>query len=281
MPNPRAFASRKKLALDGAHQQAVLVLAGDEGREAVPARRVLRRDHLLRRKVRAADVAHLALPHEIVERAQRLLDRRLLIWPVQLVEVDPVGAQPLQARLDRMHDVTPRRTAQLARIVHRQAELGCEHDLLALVTENASERLFRTAFVAVAVRGVDQVDAEVDRLVHDALRRRKIDTAAEIVAAEPDDGHVERRSPELAFCILVLRSSEELRKRSRTGWPHASRRVTASSSHEDRVARLTAGAQPESRASSGVAISRPSPRAIPTMRSTSTALFFANSPGAI
>src|SRR6476659_1208817 len=60
---------RKTLALDGAHQQAVLVLTGDEGREAVPARRVLRRDYLLWRKVRAADVADFTLPHEIVERA--------------------------------------------------------------------------------------------------------------------------------------------------------------------------------------------------------------------
>ena len=36
-----------------------------------------------------------------------------------------------------------------------------------------------------------------------------------------------------------------------------------------------------SRASSGVAISRPNPRAMLTMRSTRTALFLANSPGAI
>ena len=35
------------------------------------------------------------------------------------------------------------------------------------------------------------------------------------------------------------------------------------------------------RASSDVATSRPSPRAMPTMRSTSTALFLANSPGAM
>src|SRR5262245_23065770 len=61
---------RKKIALDVAHQQAVLVLAGDECRQTVPLRRVLRRDHLLRRQVRAADESHLALADEIIERTQ-------------------------------------------------------------------------------------------------------------------------------------------------------------------------------------------------------------------
>ena len=100
-------------------QAETLTLAGNEGRKAVPARCVVGRDHLLRRKVRAADKADLALPHELVERAQRLLDRRLLVGPVQLIEVDPIGAQPLQARLDRMHYVARRRTSQLACVIHR------------------------------------------------------------------------------------------------------------------------------------------------------------------
>src|SRR5262245_34950982 len=104
---------------------------------------------------------------------------------MQLVKVDPMGVESLQARLDRVHDVAPRRTPELS--VHRQAEFGREHDLSALLAEDFSEPLLRAALVAVTVGGVDQVDAEINGLVYDAARRCKIDTAAEIVAAETDD----------------------------------------------------------------------------------------------
>jgi len=57
--------------------------------------------------VAPAEEAHLALPHQIIERAQGFLDRGLRVRAMQLVKVDPIGAQPLQARLDRVHDVAP------------------------------------------------------------------------------------------------------------------------------------------------------------------------------
>ena len=87
----------------------------------------------------------------------------------------------------------------LARVVHLQAELAGENDLLALRPENSSEFLLRAAAVAVAVGGVDQVDAAIDRRVHDPLRRLEIDAAAEIIAAEPDDGDFKRGGSELTF----------------------------------------------------------------------------------
>src|SRR3954447_12849120 len=70
--------------------------------------------------------------------------------------------------------------------------------MLAFVAEDASELFLRAAPVAIAVGRVDQVDAERDRLVYHALRRREVDAAAEIVAAEPDHGHLERRGAQPA-----------------------------------------------------------------------------------
>ena len=61
--------------------------------------------------------------HQIVERAHGLLDRRLRIGPVHLVEIDPVGAQPLQARLDGPHDIGPRGVARPRAVAHRQPNL--------------------------------------------------------------------------------------------------------------------------------------------------------------
>jgi len=118
---------------------------------------------------------------------------------MQLVKVDPISIESPQARFDRVHNVAPRRTLELAGIVHRQAELGCEHDVLALGAEDSPEPLFRAALGAIAVGGIDQIDAEVDRLVHDTAGRREIDAAAEIIAAETDDGYLERRAAEPAF----------------------------------------------------------------------------------
>src|SRR5262249_41141491 len=155
-----------------------------------------------------------------------------------------------EGRLARLHDVGARRPLELAGVVHRHAELAREHDRFALLAENSSEPLLRAAFVAVAVGGVDQVDAELDRLAYDAARRRKIDAAAEIVAAEAE-GHLERGATEPPLV------------------------------HPDRLAHCACLSPRIFRASSGVAIPRPSPRAMPAMRSTSTALFLANSPGAI
>ncbi|MDT5057171.1 MAG: hypothetical protein QOF66_5537 [Mycobacterium sp.] len=46
---------------------------------------------------RRAESPDLALPLQICERGQRLLDIGVLIGAMDLVEVDPVGVQPAQA----------------------------------------------------------------------------------------------------------------------------------------------------------------------------------------
>src|SRR5262249_39891930 len=56
----------------------------------------------------------------------------------------------------------------------------------------------RRATAAVRIRRVDQGDAEVERAVHHAARRREVHAAAEIVAAETDNGDFEIGGSELA-----------------------------------------------------------------------------------
>ena len=90
------------------------------------------------------------------QRAQRFLDRRFRIGPVQLIEIDPIGVEPSQARFDRLHDVAARCAAQRAGGVHRQAEFGRQHDVLAPGAEELSQDFLGAALVAVDVGGVDQ-----------------------------------------------------------------------------------------------------------------------------
>ncbi len=61
---------------------------------AIPVGRGERLHQVPAAEVGAADVADLALANELVERRQRLFHRRVVVLPVQLEEVDVVGAEP-------------------------------------------------------------------------------------------------------------------------------------------------------------------------------------------
>ena len=107
---------------------------------------------------------HQSLADELVERAERLLERHVGVGPVHLVQVDAVGAQPAQAVGDRFAHPSPRAAAVLRIVVHRVAELGRQHDSVAAAGEELAEHVLRHAEV-VDVGGVDERDAGVERHV--------------------------------------------------------------------------------------------------------------------
>jgi hypothetical protein len=183
---PELLARRHELALDPPVEQVVLVLSRRVRRQAPVPRDPGGVGDLPAAEVGAADVPHLARAHDVVERAQRLLLRRARVREVELVEVDVVGAETAQARVDGIEDVSPRRARHQRSVAHRPAELGADDGALPLALQRLSEELLRPAASAVDVRGVEQRDAEVERLAHDLLRLRGIDAHAEVVAAEPD-----------------------------------------------------------------------------------------------
>ena len=114
--------------------------------------------------------------------------------PVQLVEIDPIGAQPLQARLDGARDVAARGARDAARAIRRHAELGRQHHLLAPLAERLDRatlprrRHCRTSAVSIRVTPRSSARCTTARV---ASRSRR---PAEIVAAEPDDRDFERRN---------------------------------------------------------------------------------------
>ena len=82
-----------------------------------------------------------------------------------------------------------------------------EHDLIAATLQHAAEDLLAAARVAVDVRGVEERDARVERRVDDGPRRFLVEPAAEVVATEPDDGHLERsKLPDAHHGTLAIRS---------------------------------------------------------------------------
>ena len=60
--------------------------------------------------VGAADVAHHAGAHQIVERGQRFIQRRFLVRPMDLVQVDVISLQPIQTGFHGIQNVLARKT---------------------------------------------------------------------------------------------------------------------------------------------------------------------------
>ncbi len=192
-----ALAGRQQLLFGFELQPGVFALLAGERRQAALCRdRVRLLDHL-RGEVRRADSAHRSFLDELVERAERLLERRDAVGAVVLVEVDPVGLQPAQRGLDRLPDVGAGAASGLA-VAQVISELRREDDLVTPSGERAADDLLAAAPVAVDVRGVEEGDVRVERGVDHRARGLLVDAAAEVVAAEPDDGHLEVGAPQTA-----------------------------------------------------------------------------------
>ena len=112
----------------------------------------------------SADVERLAGAHDVVQRAQRLFDRRVVIEAVDLIEVDVIGAEAAQAGVDGVVDVFAREAALVGVVAHRVEDLGGDDDAVARgeVLQRAAGDLFADA-VGVHVGGVEEVDAGFQR----------------------------------------------------------------------------------------------------------------------
>ena len=125
-------AQRQHLPLLLAVEQVVVVLHRDERRPPVGDRRVLGLGELPGVHRRGADVAGLAGLDDVVQRLHRLLDRRVPVPAVDLVEVDVVGAEAAQAGVDLGHDRLARQAGAVGALVHAAVDLGGEHELVAV-----------------------------------------------------------------------------------------------------------------------------------------------------
>ncbi len=92
------------------------------------------------RRLAEPEVAHLALRDELRHRADGLLDRRVQVDAVQVVQVDMVDAEALQRALDRLAHVVRRAVdAAKARVVRGalDPELRRELHLVAIASDSS------------------------------------------------------------------------------------------------------------------------------------------------
>ena len=147
------------------------------------------------------------------------------IGRVQLVQVDPVGLQAAQRRLDGQPDVASRSASAPVgpvRAAHVHAELGREHDPVALAGERlAHQGLRQPAFRAVDVSGVEEGHAGIDRRADHGVGPRLAlgcgSLPSEVVAAEADRGDDEAGVSEGAIFDLSHASRLAARHAGPTG----------------------------------------------------------------
>src|SRR6266568_709361 len=118
-----------------------------------------------------ADVADLALGDQIGQGADGVLDVGLRIDPMLVVQVDVVGAEPLQGALDRDADVrwAAVEDAGAATGVRDDAELRRQHNLVAAALDGPADQ-FLVDVGAVDLGGVEVGYAQVQRPVDGANR---------------------------------------------------------------------------------------------------------------
>jgi len=107
-----------------------------------------RAGHLPGRPVRDADIADQALPHESVEGREAFLNRGHGVGAVELVEVDVIDLEALQACLDAVENVPPRIAMVVRTRADRTEHLRCDHHVLtpdAQVLEGLTDNLLRRA----------------------------------------------------------------------------------------------------------------------------------------
>jgi len=101
-----------------AREDRVLRLARDE---TLDTGYLLRRADLLGCPLAEPEVTGLALADDLGERVHGFLERRLEVVPMALVEIDVVGAEPLERGVDLLANLRHRETA--IRVRHREVEL--------------------------------------------------------------------------------------------------------------------------------------------------------------
>src|ERR1700722_7787454 len=90
---------------DVAARERIMHLMSDDSGPVREGGNSLRTLQVARAEVADADVPHLALRHEIVERAKSFLQRNECVAVVQLEQIDMIPADTPKTRFHRPHDV--------------------------------------------------------------------------------------------------------------------------------------------------------------------------------
>ena len=149
------------------------------------------------RVVRTAQVAHLAVLHQLIERAHGLIGRGLAVPAVGLVEVDVVRTQPPETPLDRLDDVVSGQAAIVGPVADHGAALARDEQPVAAPGDDLTHG-FLGPPETVHVRGIDEVDSGIERHVQHSSGFRDLDLPHRLalVTAEREGTQSKNRDPQ-------------------------------------------------------------------------------------
>ena len=165
---------------------------------------------LLRRVRGDARVERLALPHGRVERAHRLLERRVRVEAVRVEDVDVVEAHPREALVEAREQVLARAPLAVRPGPHVVAGLRRDDELVAVrpqvVREDPAEVLLgRAGRRPVVVREVEVRDAEIERAAHDRALRVERPVWPKLCQRPSEiTGSCRPLRPQRRYCIAVV-----------------------------------------------------------------------------
>ena len=107
---------------------------------------------------------------------------------MELVEVNVVGAQPAQARLDLGHDVIAAVAPVVGAVVHLSPDFGRQHHPIAVPGHCLPQQLL-AAPETVGVGCVEEVDAHVEGRADQPLRLVGVEQGAKVGAAQTEPRH--------------------------------------------------------------------------------------------
>ena len=107
--------------------------------------------------------ANLAGVEQSLHCRRRLRQRRLRIGCVQIEEVDPIGVQPNEAFVALTQQCLGPTVFHLDAVLPVNPALGRNDQLVATMPQRASNQAIALPVQAVAVRGVQEIDAAVHR----------------------------------------------------------------------------------------------------------------------
>jgi hypothetical protein len=145
--------------------------------------------------------ADLALADEVAEGRDRLLPGGIGIDPMDVVNIDVVRLQALEAGFGRLHEMPAREAAVGYVGAGGLGDLGRQHPAIALRLDGGANHGFRSA-LGVDVGRVDEVDAAVGGVIDDALRLRRVGRPAKHHGAEADLRHLHAAAAEHAIAHL-------------------------------------------------------------------------------
>ena len=106
---------------------------------------------------------------------------------MNVIQINVVGFQAAQTRLDALHDVVTRRTAVIHTFAHFGTHFGGDDNAVPQTRERVAEQRFRHAGrIAVNIRRVEKINAFIERAMHDLFCAVQIHRAPDAIASDAD-----------------------------------------------------------------------------------------------